>query len=267
MRKFCGQPCQILSLMLPSTPKQAVMRRPPVGQEQRPGRVQVARQEPREGRGNIPCSGRQVDDGGSQVFAREALVQHRHTRHRGPGVLVEHEGVPGCKQRSGESGHHNCVVNVGDDSESRLRIDNEDWRGHGPRILGAQGDGVPTRRQVQFESRVDYAAAVGRDVVLLFAGRDNDGDDPRGDTREAAPAANAASADPVLRVGPQRAHEKHATEYPDPALAAVTGVRDDGRQQSALTCPLSAKRVEGVLEARSPVQGGGQLEHSRPGRA
>ena len=45
-------------------------------------------------------------------------------------------------------------------------IDDEDGRLDGFRLVGAHGDGVPARRQVGVEHRVDHAAAVGGDPML-----------------------------------------------------------------------------------------------------
>ena len=155
-----------------------------------PAGKEVAGEEAGEGRGDVPGAGGEVDDGCAGVRAHEPLVEHAHPRHRPARVLVEHEGVPRGQQRARQGGHHDGVVDVGDDPEPHVGVDDEDRCLDRLGVFGAQGDGVPAGRELGLEHLIDHPAAIRADGLLDPADLHGDRDVVDRNAREAAPSAD-----------------------------------------------------------------------------
>ena len=161
----CAHRRRLRALVLLAAAEPAVLGRSPVRQQQRSRRIEVAGQEPGQGRRHVPGAGREIEDRREAVRLRQPLVQHRHAGCRGSGVLVDHEGVPGGQQRARESGHHHGVVDVGDDAEPLLVTDHEHVGGHRIRALGAHRDRVPPRLHLLLDHDIHDTAVVGPNSV------------------------------------------------------------------------------------------------------
>ncbi len=171
--------------------------------------------------------------------------------HRAPGVLVEHEGVPGRQQRAGERGHHDCVVDVGDDPEADARGDDEHRDGHRGGLLDGDLDPLPAGLEVRLDPHVEHAAAVGPHDVPPGSGGHDDLGVAHGNADEAAPAAQVGEA---VGLGGVTLGEHDAAEHPHPAVAAVSGERDHRGDQATAAAAALAEGVEGILDPRWEVR-------------
>ncbi len=230
---------------------------PPVGEQQRAGGVEVAREESRERRRDVPRTRGEVDDRRARVRPGEAFEEHGHPGCGDSGVLVEHERVPEGEQRPGQSGDHDGVVDVGDDAEVDIGPDDADRRLGDHRPLGVQPGLMPARRQGDRDAGVDDAPAVGEDFDAGAADLDDHRDIADRNAREAAPAANALlAASPATLgwlVGRDGAAQQYSAEDAHPFGRSVPGVRNDGRDVAASACPAFPDVVDPVLDARSTV--------------
>ena len=233
------------------------MRRPPVGEQQRPGGIQIAGEEPGERGRDVPRAGREVDHGRARVRAHEPLEEHRHSGRGDAGVLIEHEGVPERHEGSRQGGHHDGVVDVGDDAELDVGTDDPDRRLDGDRLGGAEGCLMPAGRETHGDLRVDHATAVGQHLDAFAAHLDDDGHVADWHAREAAPAPDALLASPPTTfrrfVGCHRLAQQHSTEHPDPLGRAVARVGHDRRQVASAPGPALPDVVDPVFEARGTM--------------
>ena len=69
----------------------------------------------------------------------QLLEQARHARHRLPGLLGHHQGVPGRDHGAGQPGGQDGVVDIRDDAEGLVLVDHLDGNpiGGAPRTVYA----------------------------------------------------------------------------------------------------------------------------------
>ena len=236
---------RVLALVLLAAAEPAIRGRSPVGQQQGAGRVEVAGQEPGQGRRDVPGAGGEVDHRGAGVLAGQPFVEHRHARGRRPGVLVDHEGVPGRQQRAGQSGHHHRVVDVGHRSRTGPAGRPRRRRRSDVGALGAEPDLVPARGQIDVDLDVDDAAGVGLHgrarrhptctSTVAFS---------TGTLMKLRQPARAGRLVRPRRAGPG---QQDPAEDPQPVGRAVAGVRDDVRDGAG----LARRRARQRRKARS----------------
>ena len=254
-RELRGEPAQRVSFVLPAAAKPRVGGRSPVGEQQRPGREQVPGQKPGQRRRHVPGAGGQVEHRCTGMAGGQPLVQHGHARHRGTGMLDEHERVPRREQGPGQRGDHHRVVHVGQDAEPHLRVDHPDGRRHRCGTGALQQHLVPAGAQLRVDAQVDEAAAVGQRLDPPIAGHDRHRNTLGRHRREAAPAAHLA----MLGARPGRARicraQQHPADDPRPAGRAVSGVRHDHGAPAALPQPPLGDRAHRVRHPRGAMHG------------
>ena len=189
--------------------------------------------------------------------ARQPFVEHGHAGNRGARVLVEHERVPRGEERARQGGDHHGVVDVGEDAESRRRVDDEDGGGDGSGAVDAQRELVPSRFEFRFDAGVDHAAAVRVDDVRAAPDLDGDGCIHHRDAEEAAPAAHLlgalggggirrSAARPGRARAPRSWSRSPCTERSSARVRACGhGVRASGGRR-----PRCVRRGEGAALAR-----------------
>ncbi len=258
--ELLGQPGQRRPLVFPAAAEPSVVRRPPVGQQQRAGGVEVTGKEAGQRRSDIPGTGRQVEHRGTWVRVGDSLVEDRHPWHRHAGVLIEHECVPRGEKRPGQRGHHDGVVDVGDESESDRRVDDPCRRLDRVCAFDTDANGGPPRREHPFavfgghrgdvDDSVDEAGTVRARFLGTTCRFDDDARGPDGDGQEATPAAHLGG----LWSARVRAGQHDAAHHPDPVRPAVAGVRDDRDLPPAPAQPWLDGAMERILQSRGAMR-------------
>ena len=181
------------------------------------------------------------------------MVLKGHSRRGNACVLVEHEGVPRGQKRPGESGHHDGVVDVGNQTDVDALVDDEDRRLDPGAAVDPEGDAMPAGRQRHVDVGIEHPAAVAADRSRGAAGADRDLDVGHMHAGEAAPAADAAEL--VLRRARLRRTPEHDTaEHPDPAPSAIARERHDRGDQPAPTSPALPQALHRILDPRGEVE-------------